>query len=278
MSDQEDDVLTSLDDGVLTITLNRPESRNSITQRASRLIGEAAYDASRNPGVRVVVVRGAGTNFCSGGNVKGFGSADQDDSIALEWNDHPLWNEIEYKTDRFRHGTETTMLLHTMGKPTIAMVRGPVVGAGVGLAACCDFRIVSETTRYLSGYTRIGLTIDFGTSYYVTKLIGPAKAREFYLLGGELNAEQALAQGLATRVVADESLEDETMAMARKLAEGPPIGHYYIKQNLNAAESMHLREVADIEARNFARAFQTQDLAEGVNALLEKRAAKFTGQ
>jgi len=277
MSEQ---VLTSLDEpsGILTITLNRPESKNSVTEQAARLLREAIADAEFDSRVRVVIVTGAGGSFCSGGNFKGFGSVDEGNPIALRHSKEPLWNEIEYKSRRFFHGFEGPLLLHTMGKPTIAMVRGSAVGAGVGLAASCDFRYASETAYFLPGYIRVGISPDYGSSYYVTKLIGPSRTRRMYFTGDKVDARQAHAIGLVDEVFAEDKLEEETMAFARRLAKQAPVALHYTKESINAAESQHLRDVLALEARNFARTFQTEDAKEAVQAFIDKREPQFKGR
>jgi len=275
----DDPVLQQRDEsGVLTITLNRPESKNSLNMHTARLLEEAICTAEVSPDVRVIVITGAGDGFCSGGDFKNFGALDPGDPIAAKWHKDPLWNEIEAKTLRFQRGFEGPRLLHTMGKPTIAMMRGPAVGAGVGLAAACDFRILSESAYFLPGYIRVGLSPDYGTSYYVTKLVGPAKARELYLLGDKIEAQEALRIGLATRVVSDADLERVTMEFARRLAESPPVAMQYTKEAINAAEARVLEDVLLIEARNFARCFQTEDAKEAVRARFEKRTPQFKGR
>jgi 2-(1,2-epoxy-1,2-dihydrophenyl)acetyl-CoA isomerase len=274
-----DILLKTLDaDGVLTLTLNRPESKNSMNMHVNRLLLEALRDAEIEPDVRVVVVTGAGGSFCSGGDFKNFGAVDPGDPLAIKWGKTPVWNDIELKTLRFMRGFEASRLLHEMGKPTIAMVRGPAVGAGVGLAACCDFRIVSDTAFFLPGYIRVGISPDFGTSYFVTKLVGAARAKELYMLGDKISAQQAAEIGLVNRVVEDAALEEATYALARRLAKGPPVALRYTKEAFNAAQSQTLDDVMALEARNFARSFQTEDAREAIMAVLEKREPVFKGQ
>jgi 2-(1,2-epoxy-1,2-dihydrophenyl)acetyl-CoA isomerase len=275
-----EDVLSSIDEhGIVTITLNREATKNSITEGVSRLLQEAVEDAEMNPDARVVVVTGAGKAFCSGGNFKGFGSVDTGNPMAMKYSGHPLWNEIETKSRRFQGGSaKATELLHTIGKPTIAMLRGPAVGAGVGLAAACDFRFASDTAFFMPGYIRVGISPDFGTSYYVTKLVGPAMARHIFFLGDRIDAAEALRIGLVSRVIPDDQLEAETMAYARQLAKQAPVALFYTKQSLNAAETQHLRDVHALEARNFARCFQTEDAKEAVRAFIDKREPEFKGR
>jgi 2-(1,2-epoxy-1,2-dihydrophenyl)acetyl-CoA isomerase len=272
-------LLKDLDsDGILTLTLNRPEARNPINMRMGRELGEAVRDAELAPDVRVVVITGAGNGFCSGGDFKNFGAVDPGDHMQVKWNDNPVWNDIELKTLRFMRGFETARTIHNMGKPTIAMVRGPAVGAGVGLAACCDFRVVSDNAYFLPGYIKVGISPDFGTSYFVTKIVGPAKAKELYLLNEKITAEMAAEIGFATKVVPDAELETTTLDLARRLARQAPVALRYTKEAFNAAESRKLEEVMEIEARNFARSFQTSDATEAIRATLEKREPVFKGQ
>ena len=274
----EQELLTENIDGIFTITMNRPETMNSITAQQGRVMGQAIAHAAEDPTVRVVVITGAGRGFCSGGNFKGFGAPDPDDPMAVKHHQHPLWNEIEMKTHRFRRDFRGPYLLHTMGKPTIAMVNGAAVGAGVGLAASCDFVVASEAASFTPGYMRVGISPDFGSSYYVTTRIGPVKAREFYLIGDKMEAREAERIGLVNRVVPHERLLEETTALARKLAGGPPVAMHYTKECINAAESEHIDRVLDLEARNFSRCFQTADSQEAVKAFIEKRAPKFQGR
>ena len=185
----EDTLLTELDEaGVLTVTINRPETRNAFDTATQRLMSEAFYDASRNPAVRAVVMRGAGKSFSSGGDVRALGAPDPDDSIAQQWSSEAVWSDVEARTDRLRHFMEASLWLHRMGKPTIAMVRGPAVGMGLSLALACDFRVASETAFLMTGFARIGLCGDYGGSYFLTQLVGPSKAKEI------LAAEVGLAR------------------------------------------------------------------------------------
>ena len=273
-----EELLTSNEDGILTITMNRPESMNSINASQGRLIKSAITAAAEDPTVRVVVVTGAGRGFCSGGFFKSFGRPDEGDPLAVQHHAHLMWNEIELKAQRFRRDFEGPRLLHSMGKPTIAMVNGAAVGAGVGLAACCDFAIASEAASFTPGYMRVGISPDYGSSYYVTARVGPVKAREFYLMGDKIEAREAERIGLVNRVVPHERLAEETYALARKLAKGPPVALHYTKECLNAAEGTRLEKVLALEARNFARCFQTEDAKEAVKAFMEKRETRFQGR
>ena len=270
-------VLTSLADGVLTVTLNNPEVRNAFTHAMGvQLIGELR-DAEADPGVRVVVLTGAGEAFCAGGDVRSLGSVDPRDKVAVKWGDDPIWDGMEQRTLRVKTNGAITTLLNTMGKPTIAMVRGPAAGAGLAMAAACDFRIVAASSFFTSAYAKIGTSGDLGAAYYLTKLVGPAKARELMFFSDKIGASEALAIGLVSKVVADDRLADETRAFARKLAAGPPIALRYAKQNLLAAEAINLDLYLEAEARNMIRCFQTDDAKEAIKAFRDKRPPVFTG-
>jgi 2-(1,2-epoxy-1,2-dihydrophenyl)acetyl-CoA isomerase len=165
-----------------------------------------------------------------------------------------------------------------MPKPTIAMVRGAAAGAGLSLALACDIRIAGDTARLGTAFSRVGYSGDFGGSFYLTQLVGTAKARELYFTGDVVDAHQALALGLVNRVVPDTMLEEETMALAARLAAGPRVALRYMKRNMNAAESGTLHEVLDLEAWHHTRCGLTEDHREAARAFVEKRAPVFRGR
>jgi len=275
----DDRLLTQLDDaGILTVTLNRPESKNAIDTVTQRLMLEAFYDASRNPAVHVVIFRGAGQAFSSGGDVRVLGAPDPDDAIAQQWSSDPVWNDLESRSDRLRHFMDAALLLHRMGKPTIAMVRGPAVGMGLSLALACDFRVASDTAFFMTGFARIGMCGDFGGSYFMTKLIGPSKTMELFMTNERVSAEEAARLGLVNRLVPDAELETRTLDFARQLARGPAVAQRYIKANVHTALDQTLEQYLDVEARNNVRCRLTQDCKEAVSAFAEKREAHFVGR
>jgi 2-(1,2-epoxy-1,2-dihydrophenyl)acetyl-CoA isomerase len=275
----ENTVLTHLDQaGVLTVTLNRPETRNAFDTATQRRMLVAFQEAARDPAVRVLVMTGAGAAFSSGGDVKSLGAPDPDDPLAQKWGTEPLWNDVEARTDRLRHFMEASWLLHRMGKPTIARVRGPAVGMGLALALACDFRIISDTAFFMTGFARIGLCGDFGGSYFMTQLLGPSKTKELYMLSERVGADEALRLGLANRLVSDSTLEEQTTEFAQRLARGPTVAHRYIKENVQSALDESLERALDTEARNMIRCRLTLDCKEAMSATLEKREPRFQGR
>jgi 2-(1,2-epoxy-1,2-dihydrophenyl)acetyl-CoA isomerase len=173
---------------------------------------------------------------------------------------------------------EASRWLHEMPKPTIAMLRGPAAGAGLSLAMACDMRVASDTARLGTAFARVGYSGDFGGSYYLTQLVGTAKARELYFTADLLDAQQALGLGLVNRVVPDARLEEETMALASRLARGPRVALRYMKRNMNAAESASLTEMLDLEAWHHTRTGMTEDHREAARAFVEKREPQFKGR
>ena len=261
-----DSLLETAENGVVTLTMNRPAALNALTRDMLIAMQDALMRAAENPEARVIVLTGAGRGFCAGGDVKNMNAnADADEPLAE-------------RVHSLRRRMEVSRLLHEIPKPTIAMMRGPAAGAGLSLALACDLRIVSETTRLTTAFARVGLSGDFGGSYFLTQLVGSAKAREMYFLSETVDAEQARALNLVTKVVSDASLEAETTEIATRLANGPAITLGYMKQNINAAESGSLAEVFDLEAAHHAATSLTEDHREAARAFVEKRPPVYKGR
>ena len=270
---------TSLDEyGVFTVTLNRPEKRNAFDMPAQRRMREVFSDAARDPSVRVVMLTGAGPAFCAGGDVRTFGKPDPTDALAQRWADDPVWSGYEARLDRLNRNVEIAQLLHGMRKPTIAMVRGVAAGAGMSLALACDFRVGSETAAFMTSFVKIGTSGDFGGSYFLSRLVGPSKAKELYMLGDRIDAQAALPLGLFNRVVADGDLESEAYAFARRLAKAAPLALRYIKENINAALDEPFDRFLEIESRNMIQTLMTEDSKEAVAAFQDKRDPVFKGR
>ena len=270
-------LFSKLEDSVLTITLNRPDQLNALTWEMMRLLRDALEEASVDPGVRVVVLTGAGRGFCSGGDIRGREQLDPADPISEKWSEDPVWKSLEMRTSQVLKMSTSPVLLHTMPKPTIAMVRGPAAGAGLCLAGACDFRLAEKSAIFTTAFVKAARSGDFGGSYLLQQLVGPAKARELYLLGDKISADEALRIGLVTRVVPDEDLEAETLQFAQRLSQGPAAAYRYIKRNLHAAATMSLPEVIELETQNMLQCSQTDDAQELVKAAREGRSPVFRG-
>ena len=170
------------------------------------------------------------------------------------------------------------LLMRALPKVIIGMINGAAVGAGLGLALACDLRIAGSSARFGTGFGKIGYSGDFGGSWLLTRLVGTAKARELYLLGDIIDANEAGALGMVNRVVDDAALHDATYAWARRIAGGARVAYGYMKRNLHAAETEPLATVLEMEAVHQARTAQTEDHAEAVAAFTAKRAPIFRGR
>jgi len=253
--------------GIATLTLNRPESRNALTSEMMVGLREALPRFAEDPMVRVVVLTGAGRAFCAGGDVKRFASVSDGQPAAT----------FEEKVHDLRSRMEISRLLHEMPKPTLAVIPGPAAGAGLSLALACDLRIAAEDAKLTTAFSRVGLSGDFGGSYFLSHLVGIAKARELYFTGRVLLGQEALELGIVNRVTTSEDLEQEASSYAAELAALPTLAVGYMKKNLNAALKGSLSDVLDSEAIHMIRTFETDDHKNAAQAFLEKRAPAFSG-
>jgi 2-(1,2-epoxy-1,2-dihydrophenyl)acetyl-CoA isomerase len=261
------ELLEVVKDGVAVLTMNRPDRLNALSETMLDAMLDALPRLAADPRVGVVVLTGAGRGFCAGGDVK-----------AMAEGREMAGDTLEERAEGLRAKMETSRWLHEMPKPTIAMVRGAAAGAGLSLALACDLRVAGESARFGTAFARVGYSGDFGGSYYLTQLVGTAKARELYYTAELIDAAQALGLGLVNRVVPDDRLEEETLALAGRIARGPRVAVRYMKRNLNAAESGTLKELLDLEAWHHTRTGQTDDHREATKAFVEKREPTFRGR
>ena len=241
------DLLEVVKDGVATLTLNRPERLNALSGTMLTAMLEALPRLADDPDVGVVVLTGAGRGFCAGGDVKAMAEGRE------------FTGTFEEKAQSLRAAMEVSRWLHEMPKVTIAMVRGAAAGAGLSLALACDLRVASDTARFATAFARVGYSGDFGGSWYLTQLVGTAKARELYYTADIVDAQQALA-------------------LAGRLARGPRVAYRYMKRNFNAAESGTLKDSLDLEAWHHTRCGMTEDHREAAKAFVEKREPIFKGR
>ena len=258
------DLVETTEDGIAWLTLNRPDRLNALSPAMLQGLREALQRLSGDAAVGAVIINGAGRGFCAGGDVKTM--ADR------------ATQGFEERVEGLRRMHQLPLLLRTMPKVVIAMVNGPAVGAGLGLAMACDLRIAGHSARFGTGFAGVGYSGDFGGSWTLTRLVGTAKARELYFLGDIIDADQAHSLGLVSRIVEDDGLRDETMALARRIAGGPRIAYGYMKRNLFAAETEPLAAVLEMEAVHQARTAMTEDHLEASRAFAEKRRPVFKGR
>jgi 2-(1,2-epoxy-1,2-dihydrophenyl)acetyl-CoA isomerase len=263
-----DELLYRLENRVAVLTLNRPERLNALTKDMMRALLDRLAACAMDDAIGCVVLTGAGSAFCAGGDVR------VQARVAAEG----TAETPEQRTDLLRASMEASRLLHEMPKPTIAMLNGVAAGAGMSLALACDLRIAGRSARMTTAFAKVGLSGDYGGTWFLTQLVGTAKARELYFLADVLDATHIEALGLANRVVGDDELAMETMALAERLANGPSVALRYMKRNLNVAESGTLAAGLDSEAYGMLRARASEDHKEAAQAFVEKRPPVFNGR
>jgi 2-(1,2-epoxy-1,2-dihydrophenyl)acetyl-CoA isomerase len=251
---------TSRDGGVLTITLNRPDVLNAFNADLHHALAAALKEA-RSDEVRAVVITGAGRGFCVGQDLTEFREAAGDIGERLRANYHL-----------------NILALRALEKPVLASVNGPAAGAGLSLACACDLRIAGESATFVPAFISIGLVPDSGSTYFVRRLLGTARAFEWMTSGRRLSAAEALEWGLVSEVVADDRLTERAAERAEELASLPTRGVALTKRLFDHAESSTLEEQLELEAQLQSVATQTDDFREGVAAFLEKREARFEGR
>jgi 2-(1,2-epoxy-1,2-dihydrophenyl)acetyl-CoA isomerase len=264
------DLLASLDEGVLTLTLNRPEARNAMSGAMTAALAAQLAAAELSRDVKCIVLTGAGKGFCAGGDVKGM-AASGDGTVGE--------NTIDGAIHRQRLNQRATAgKLFKMPKPTIAALPGAAAGAGLSLALACDLRIMASNAILTTAFARVGFSGDYGGTYFLTQLVGSAKARELYYLSDRVGADEALRLGLANWVCEPEDLAAKTREIALRLARGPTVAYRYMKENLNRAMAGDVDDCLDLEATHHVHCGQTQDHREATKAFVEKREPVFVGR
>jgi len=266
-----DDLLARSEDQVAILTMNRPERRNALSGAMLRALGATLRALELDAEVRCIVLTGAESAFCAGGDVKGMAESGSS-------------GERRRTLDEIIHAQRldqraTAGKLYEMPKPTIAMLPGAAAGAGLSLALACDLRIASTNAVLTTAFANVGFSGDYGGTFFMSKLIGAARTRELYLLADKIDASTALDLGLVNRVAPPEQLEEATLELARRIAQGPSIAYRYMKENINRALSgADLGECLDLEATHHVHTALTKDHRNAVQAFMEKRKPEFEGR
>jgi len=259
-------LLYEIKDGVATLTLNRPERLNALGDTLRDDLVDAIVQSSADPEVRVMVVTGAGKGFCSGGDVKAMNEARE------SGRERSLMDRIAPSRDR------TLLAMRDAPQPIIAAVNGAAAGAGMNLALACDIRIASSAAKFSQAFVKRGLHPDWGGTYFLPRLVGMAKACELTFTGDVIDAPEALRLGLVSQVVAPEELMPSVLALARKIAAGPPVAIRLAKRALYRNSECGLREALEFETFAQNACTETEDAREGIRAFVEKRAPVFRGR
>ena len=259
-------LLYELRDRIATLTLNRPERLNALGDTLREDLYDAITTAAADPDVGVLVITGAGRGFCSGGDVKSMNERAQSGTTSSP-------------SERFTPLRDRTILaMRDCPKPVIAAINGPAAGAGMNLALACDMRIASSAAKFSQAFVKRGLAPDWGGTWFLPRVVGTAKAFELIFTGDTIDAAEALRLGLVNAVTSPEALMAETLKLARKVADGPPVAIALAKRAIYHNLDADLR--AGLEFETFAQGLcrETEDSKEGVRAFMEKRAPVFRGK
>ncbi len=268
------DLLASVEDGVAVITMNRPERRNALSAAMLKAMAAVLDACESDPEVACVVLTGAGGAFCAGGDVKGMADGTGGGSTAASGADINARIHAQRLSQRATSGR-----LYKMPKPTLAALPGAAAGAGFALALACDLRIASENAVMTTAFARVGFSGDYGGTYFLSHLVGGAKARELYYLSDRIDMTEALRLGLVNWVVPPDALETRTRDIALRLAKGPRVAYRYMKENINRAlAGADVDECLDLEATHHNHTGLTDDHREAAKAFVEKREPAFKGR
>jgi enoyl-CoA hydratase/carnithine racemase len=261
------ELLCKIRDRVAIITLNRPEARNALSDQLTPALRTMIKSCGENPQVGALLITGAGTTFCAGGDVKAMGANRDKNKLAMSFD--------ERVADLQERQRLLTGALVSVRKPTIAALPGAAAGAGLAIAMACDIRIAAESAFLTTGYLRVGLSGDYGMAWLLTRLVGTSRARELMFTGGKVDARRCEAIGLVNRVVPDAVLQEEAFVLAQAMAAGPTLALRYMKDNLDEALAFDFATALDHEAERLVRTTMTADHREAVQAFIEQRKAVF---
>jgi enoyl-CoA hydratase/carnithine racemase len=259
------EILCEVRERVASITLNRPEARNALTMDMKEALYVLVRDLENDPAVGCILLTGAGKAFSAGGDTK-----------RMQKEGKPPLMEARQRQLRWEHALPR--MLHRSSKPTIAALPGAAAGAACSLALSCDLRIAAESAFIVTSFLKLGLSGDYGGTWFLTQLVGTSKAREIYFTADRVDSGTCQRLGIFNRVVPDEKLAEEAFAWAARIAAGPPIALRFMKENLNRAVDEDLDTCLRYEADRMVRGAQTDDYTEAVSAYAEKRTPAFKGK
>ncbi|WP_114389444.1 2-(1,2-epoxy-1,2-dihydrophenyl)acetyl-CoA isomerase PaaG [Notoacmeibacter marinus] len=261
----EASVLTSLDGGLFTVTLNRPDKLNSFNEAQHAALREALEEATQNDAIRAILVTGAGRAFCAGQDLGDRDPRTMDGPPDLSATLRDLY-------------APTLTLIRTLEKPVICAVNGVAAGAGANIALACDIVLAARSAKFIQAFAKLGLVPDAGGSWSLARLIGEARAKAVAMTAMPVPAEQAESWGMIWKAVDDDRLMEEATELGRQLADGPTFGLGKTKIAIQAAATNSFADQLELEAQLQGECGRAPDYAEGVLAFMEKRPAKFTGK
>lgn len=258
-------VLETRHEGIATLVMNRPDRLNALNNELAMAVNDALGRIAGDPSIAVVVISGAGRAFCAGGDLGAMAASRQ------KGNMHDL-------EPLLRAGMQMVLNMRTMPQPVIAAVNGPAAGAGMNVALAADIRIAAEDATFGQNFGKVGLFPDFGGTYFLPLLVGPAKAAELFYTGEMIDAKTALSLGIVNHIFPAAQLEAEVKALAQKIARGPLMAIRAVKKALFASHAKELAHALNNEVEEQIRCYMSEDCSEGIKAFFEKRSPKFQGK
>jgi len=257
-------VLIEEEEGIMTITLNRPEKMNALNRPLISQLRRALEKGERDERVKALIIAGNGRAFCAGGDLE----------------EHPAFSHPNpmARMELIKEAQAIPLMMIGIGKPIIAAINGIACGAGLELAMACDIRIASKEARFAALFAKVGTMSDMGSSYLLPKLVGAGKALEMLLTGDFLNAHEALRIGLINRVVAKDRIRHEARSLATQLVKGPTLALRFIKAAIYKGLELNLKDALDNERFGQTFLLGTEDVQEARKAFTEKRSSIFRGK
>ena len=258
-------LLEARHDGIATLVMNRPDRMNALNNELALALNDALGRIAEDNAVRVVVLTGAGRAFCAGGDLALIGKGRASGAT----------NELD---PLLRAGMQAVLKMRVMPQPVIAAVNGAAAGAGMNIALAADIRIAAEEASLGQNFAKVGLFPDFGGTYFLPQLVGPAKAAELFYTGDMIDAKTALRLGIVNHVVPGAQLEAEVKNLAQKIARGPSLAIRAVKRTLFASDKEKLAEALEREVEEQIHCYLSEDCNEGIRAFFEKRQPQFKGK
>ncbi|HKV60607.1 MAG TPA: enoyl-CoA hydratase-related protein [Candidatus Acidoferrum sp.] len=258
-------ILETRHEGIATLVMNRPDRLNALNNELAMAVNDALGRIAGDTSVSVVVISGAGRAFCAGGDLGAMAASRQKGGM----------HDLE---PLLRAGMQMVLNMRTMPQPVIAAVHGAAAGAGMNVALAADIRIAAEEATFGQNFGKVGLFPDFGGTYFLPQLVGPAKAAELFYTGDMIDAKTALHLGIVNQVVPGAQLEAEVMKLAQKIARGPLLAIRAVKKSLFASHAKELAHALNNEVEEQIRCYLSEDCSEGIKAFFEKRLPKFQGK
>ena len=258
-------LLETKHDGIATLVMNRPDRLNALNTKLVATLNDVISRIATDESVRVVVLTGGGRAFCAGGDLALIGEG-------------RATGQTQQLEALLTAGMQVVVKMRTMPQPVIAAVNGAAAGAGMNLALAADIRIAAEEATFGQNFAKVGLFPDFGGTYFLPQLVGPAKAAELFYTGDMIDAKTALRLGIVNQVVSAARLESEVKALAHKIAQGPPLAIRAVKKTLLASEAEKMGLALAREVDEQVRCYSSEDCSEGIRAFFEKRPPQFRGK